>query len=421
MTEPAMPRSFRRLWTAATISSLGDGVTAAAFPLLAVTLDSDPVVISLITVAALAPFPVIGLFAGALVDRWDRRRTMWIADLTRAVLLVLTVAAGLLGWLSIPVLLAVAFLLGSAGLFFDSAAQAYLPDLLDRDQNLLRRANGYLRGGSSTAGQFAGPPAGSFLFALGRMLPLAADALSFVASAVLIRTLPRTPVPKRDPARSVWADSKEGFGYLVKDKLLLGLSLRPAVGNLAFGAFGAVLVLFAQDALNLHSAGYGFLLAAEAVGGLLGAMVLAGPVEKLLGTGTALTVTALVEGGATLAFGLARDPWFAGVMFALIGCGMGTTMVLGASLRQVIVPGRLMGRVVAANRLVGASAAPLGAVLGGWLAAQAGVRVPYLAAAGVLVSMTLVTITMTSNKRIEAALARAKAANAPELSAETTH
>ncbi|WP_020661015.1 MFS transporter [Amycolatopsis benzoatilytica] len=412
MTKPIMPRSFGRLWTAATISSVGDGATAAALPLMAVVLDSDPLVVSLVTVAVFAPYPLAGLFAGALVDRWDRRRTMWVADAGRAALLALTVVAGMLGWLSIPVLLAVAFLLGSAGLFFDVAAQAYLPDLLDRDQTLLRRANGYLRGGSSAGGQFAGPPAGSFLFAAGRMLPFAADALSFVASAVLIRTLPRTPVPERDPGRSVWADAKEGFGYVLKDKLLLGLSLRPAVGNLAFGAFGAVLVLFAQGELKLHSAGFGLLLSAEAAGGLLGAMVLAGPVEKLLGTGTALTVTALVEGGATLAFGLARDPWFAGAMFAVLGCAMGTTMVLGASLRQVIVPARLMGRVAAATRLVGASAAPLGAVLGGWLAAQAGLRVPYLAASGVLVSMTLVTITMTSNKRVEAALARAKASPA---------
>ncbi|WP_406635706.1 MFS transporter [Amycolatopsis sp. WGS_07] len=408
MTKPKMPPAFSRLWTAATVSSLGDGAYSAALPLLAVLLDSDPLVVSLVTVAVLAPYPVAGLFAGALVDRWDRRRTMWLADLVRAALLLLTVAAGALGWLSIPVLLVVAFLLGTGTLFFDTAAQAYLPDLLARDQTLLRRANGYLRGASTAAGQFTGPPIGSFLFAVGRTLPFAANALTYVTSAVLIRTLPSAPVPERAPGRSVWADSKEGFAYVVKDRLLLGLALRPAVGNLAFGAFGAVLVVFAKDALGLHSAGYGFLLAVEAVGGLIGAMVLAGPLEKWLGTGTALTVTAVVEGGAVLVFGLAQNPWLAGAMFALCGCAMATTMVLGSSLRQVVVPARLMGRVAAASRLVSASAAPAGAVLGGWLAATAGVRVPYVAASVVLVSMTVVTMSMTSNKRIEEALARAK-------------
>ncbi|WP_211260534.1 MFS transporter [Amycolatopsis jejuensis] len=400
-----MPRAFRRLWSAATISSLGDGAYQAALPLLALLLDRDPMVVSMVTVAMLAPFPLAGLFAGALVDRWDRRRTMWTADIIRAALLVLTVAAGALGWLSIPVLLVVAFLLGTGQLFFDTAAQAYLPDLLTRDQTLLRRANGYLRGASTAAGHFAGPPVGSFLFSLGRTLPFGVNALTYVASAVLIRTLPHAPVPAREPGRSVWADAKEGFAYVVRDRLLLGLALRPAVGNLAYGACGAVLVVFAHDALALAPAGYGFLLAAEAVGGLAGAMVLVGPVEDWLGTGTALTVTAVVEGGAVLAFGLARDPWFAGAMFAVCGCGMAMTMVLGSSLRQVVVPARLLGRVVAASRLVSASASPVGAALGGWLAATAGVRVPYVAASVVLVLMTVVTMSMTSNRRIEAALA----------------
>ncbi|MBB4689741.1 MFS transporter [Amycolatopsis jiangsuensis] len=401
-----MPRAFRRLWTAATVSSLGDGAYEAALPLLALLLSRDPLVVSLVTAATLAPYPVAGLFAGALVDRWDRPRTMWVADLARAALLVFTVAAGIFGLLSIPVLLGVAFLLGTGQLFFDTAAQAYLPDLLARDQTLLRRANGYLRGTSTTAGQFVGPPAGSFLFALGRTVPFGVNAVSFVVSAVLIRGLPRVPVPPRQQGRSVWAESKEGLRHLVRDRLLLGLALRPAVGNLAFGAFGAVLVLFARDALGLGAAGYGFLLAAEAVGGLLGAMVVAGPLERRLGTGTALTVTALVEGGAVLAFGLARDPWFGGAMFVVVGCAMAATMVLGSALRQAVTPARLMGRVTAASRLVAVSAGPLGAVLGGWLAAAAGVRAPYLIAAGVLVTMMLVTMSMTSNRRIEAALAR---------------
>lgn len=402
---PKMPPAFARLWTAATVSGLGDGAYAAALPLFAVALSKDPVVISLVSVAMLLPHLVVGLVAGALVDRWDRRRTMWLADLWQAGLLALAVVAGALGALGIPALLVLAFLLGVGQLFFDVASQAYLPDLLGRDQTLLRRANGRLRGASTAAGQFAGPPVGSFLFSLARTVPFVVDAVSFVVSALLIRTLPSTPVPERVEGRSVWAEAQEGFRYVVRDRLLLGLALRPAVGNLAFGAVGAVLVLFAQDTLGLSALGYGFLLAADAVGGVLGAMVVAGPLEKLLGTGTALTLTAVVEGGSILVFGLADSPWLAGAMFALCGCGMATTMVLGWSLRQVIVPGRLMGRVAAASRLVATSAGPLGALLGGWLASAAGLRTPYFAAAAVLLTMTVVTMSMTSNAKVKAALA----------------
>lgn len=402
-----MPPAFARLWTAATVSALGDGAYEAALPLFAVALSKDPVVISLVSVAMVLPHLVVGLVAGALVDRWDRRRTMWLADLWRAGLLVLAVVAGAVGELGIPALLVLAFLLGVGQLFFDVASQAYLPDLLGRDQTLLRRANGRLRGASTAAGQFAGPPLGSFLFSLARTVPFLMDAVSFVASALLIRTLPSTPVPERVEGRGVWADAREGFRYVVRDRLLLGLALRPAVGNLAFGAVGAVLVLFAQDTLGLSSVGYGFLLAADAVGGLLGAMVVAGPLEKLVGTGTALTLTAVVEGGSILVFGLADNPWLAGAMFVLCGCGMATTMVLGWSLRQAIVPGRLMGRVAAASRLVALSAGPLGALLGGWLASVAGLRTPYFAAAAVLLTMTVVTMSMTSNVKVKAALASA--------------
>ncbi|MFF4595702.1 MFS transporter [Amycolatopsis sp. NPDC001319] len=401
---PKMPPAFARLWGAATVSALGDGAYAAALPLFAVALSKDPVVISLVSVAMVLPHLVVGLVAGALVDRWDRRRTMWVADLWQALLLALAVVAGAVGALGIPALLALAFLLGVGELFFDVASQAYLPDLLGRDQTLLRRANGRLRGASTAAGQFAGPPVGSFLFSLARTMPFLVDAVSFVASALLIRTLPPAPVPERVEGRGVWADAREGFGYVVRDRLLLGLALRPAVGNLAFGAVGAVLVLFAQDTLGLSAVGYGFLLAADAVGGLLGAMVVAGPLEKLLGTGTALTLTAVVEGASILVFGLAGNPWLAGAMFALCGCAMATTMVLGWSLRQAIVPGRLMGRVAAASRLVALSAGPLGALLGGWLASAAGLRTPYFAAAAVLLTMTVVTMSMTSNAKVKAAL-----------------
>ncbi|MEW2505069.1 MFS transporter [Amycolatopsis sp. NPDC047767] len=401
---PKMPPAFARLWGAATVSALGDGAYAAALPLFAVALSKDPVVISLVSVAMVLPHLVVGLVAGALVDRWDRRRTMWVADLWQALLLALAVVAGAVGALGIPALLALAFLLGVGELFFDVASQAYLPDLLGRDQTLLRRANGRLRGASTAAGQFAGPPVGSFLFSLARTMPFLVDAVSFVASALLIRTLPPAPVPERVEGRGVWADAREGFGYVVRDRLLLGLALRPAVGNLAFGAVGAVLVLFAQDTLGLSAVGYGFLLAADAVGGLLGAMVVAGPLEKLLGTGTALTLTAVVEGASILVFGLAGNPWLAGAMFALCGCAMATTMVLGWSLRQAIVPGRLMGRVAAASRLVALSAGPLGALLGGWLASAAGLRTPYFAAAAVLLTMTVVTMSMTSNAKVKGAL-----------------
>ncbi|MFE0027651.1 MFS transporter [Amycolatopsis sp. NPDC059021] len=406
-----LPRAFSRLWAASAVSTVGDGVLFAAAPLLAVGISGDPMVVSLVTFAVMLPWPLCGLFCGALVDRWDRRRTMWIADLARAALLGIAVVAGVSGVLGIPVLMVLAFLLGLGQVFFDTAAQAYLPTLLGRDQPSLRRANAWLRGAQTAGEGFVGPPAGSALFALGRMVPFAVDAVSFVLSAVLIRTLPAAPADD-ETRRPLWTAAREGARYLVRDRILLGLALRPAVGNFAFAGAGAVMVLYARDALQLDATGYGVLLTTEAVGGLLGAF-LAGPLERLLGTGGALTATAAIEASAVLGMGLAPNAVLAGVAYAVCGCGMAATMVLGPSVRQAIVPERLMGRVAAATRLVAVSAGPVGALFGGWLASNAGVRAPYVAGAAVLATMTIVTASMTSNRRIEAALAAARSAEAP--------
>ncbi|MFD7867711.1 MFS transporter [Streptomyces sp. NPDC059783] len=405
-----MPTGFGRLWTAQTVSSFGDGVTHAALPLLALALTRDPMALAVVTAAGTLPWLLFGVLGGALVDRWDRRRTMWVADTARAVLLAIPAVAVVLDALSIPLLAAVAFLLGVGGLFFDTAATAYLPALLDREPALLERANSRLRGAQTAMSGFAGPPAGSALLALGRAVPLFTDALSFLCSALLVRTLPAVPRPVPEARESLLRQARAGAAYVFRDRVLLGLALRPAVGNIAFVAVETVLALFAHERLGIDTYGFGLLLTAEAAGGLLGAGI-ASYLGRRLGTGTALTCTAAVEGLAILGLASAPDPYVAGFSLAVCGAGMGATMVLAPSLRQAIVPGHLMGRVASTSRMLAMCAAPGGAVLGGWLATAYDIRTPLYAAAVLLLTMTAVTASMTSNRRVEAAL---RAAAPPE-------
>ncbi|NUW34667.1 MFS transporter [Nonomuraea sp. SMC257] len=398
-----LPAGFGRLWTAQTVSSLGDGVTHAALPLLALTLTRDPMALAVVTAAGTLPWLLFGVLGGALVDRWDRRRTMWVTDAARAVLLAVPAAAAALDALSIPLLAALAFLLALGGLFFDTAATAYLPDLLGRDPALLERANARLRGAQTAASGFAGPPAGSALLALGRSVPLLADAVSFALSALLVRSLPAVPRPAAGARESLLRQARAGASYVFRDRLLLGLALRPAVGNVAFLAVETVLALFARERLGIGAFGFGLLLTAEAAGGLLGAGI-ASFLGRRLGTGTALTCTATIEGLAILVLASAPNAYVAGIALAVCGAGMGATMVLGPSLRQAIVPAHLMGRVASTSRMLAMCAAPSGAFLGGWLANTYDLRTPLYAAAGLLLTMTAVTATMTSNRRVEAAL-----------------
>ncbi|WP_211240880.1 MFS transporter [Hamadaea tsunoensis] len=404
-----MPTGFGRLWTAQTVSSLGDGVTHAALPLIALTLTRDPMALAVVTAAGTVPWLLFGVLGGALVDRWDRRRTMWVTDAARTVLLGVTAGAAVFGALSIPLLAAVAFLLALGGLFFDTAATAYLPDLLGRDPGRLERANARLRGAQTAASGFAGPPAGSALLALGRSVPLLADAASFALSALLVRSLPAVPRPAVSARESLLRQARAGASYVFKDRLLLGLALRPAVGNVAFLAVETVLALFARERLGVGAFGFGLLLTAEATGGLLGAGI-ASFLGRRLGTGTALTCTATIEGLAIMGLAAAPNAYVAGLALAVCGAGMGATMVLGPSLRQAIVPAHLMGRVASTSRMLAMCAAPFGAFLGGWLATTFDLRTPLYAAAGLLLAMTAVTATMTTNRRVEAALRLARPA-----------
>jgi MFS family permease len=398
-----LPTGFARLWTAQTVSSLGDGVTQAAMPLLALTLTRNPMALAVVTAAGTLPWLLFGMIGGVLVDRWDRRRTMWITDTARAVLLAIPAAAAVLDGLSIPLLAVVAFLLGLGGLFFDTAATAYLPGLLRRDPALLERANSRLRGAQTAMSGFAGPPAGSALFALGRAFPLLADAVSFAFSALLVRSLPTVPQPVTQARESLLRQARAGASYVFRDRLLLGLALRPAVDNIAFTAVETVLALFAHDRLGIHTFGFGLLFTAEATGGLLGAGI-ASFLGRSLGTGTALTCTAAAEGLAILGLAAAPNPYLAGLALAVCGAGMGATMVLAPSLRQAIVPAHLIGRVSSTSRMLAMCAAPFGAFLGGWLASTFDVRTPLYTAAGLLLAMTAVTSTMTTNRRVETAL-----------------
>ncbi|MFJ1608850.1 MFS transporter [Streptomyces sp. NPDC088253] len=407
-----LPPAFSRLWFASAVSSLGDGVYLVALPLFAVSLTPDPFALSLVTAASLLPWLLFGLLGGALVDRWDRRRTMWISDLARTALLSALVAATALGAVDLQLLIAVAFLLGIGQIFFDTASSAYLPQLLDRDLTSLRRANTLKQGAQTATNEFAGPPLGGLLFALGRAIPLAFDALSFLLSGLLIRTLPAQPVAPAKERRSLWSDAREGAAYVFGNRVLLGLALRFAVGNLAFAGGEAVLVLFAHRTLHIGNSGYGLLLATQAVGGLAGT-ALAGLLGARMKTGHALTVTAAVEAAAQLGLGVSSGPLTAGLAMAVCSAAMSATMVLVPSVSQAIVPAHLTGRVSATNRMLGVGAAPVGAVLGGWLATAAGLRAPFVAGAFVLAAMTVLVAVLTSADRIEAALEKARDETAP--------
>lgn len=399
-------RAFGRLWAAAAVSTVGDGMTLTAVPLLAATLTRDPVAISLVNGVSFLPWLVVGLLSGALVDRWDRRRTMWTVDLARAVVIAGLAGAVLAGAASIPLLLVAVFLMGTGQTLFDAAAQAAIPAVVSRDPARLHRANGRMLGTQTIGQSFLGPPVGGALFPLAHWLPFAADAVSFLSSSALVGSLRGRfePLPAEVARRSVRADIAEGVRWLVRHRFLRTMALVACTVNFAGAAAYGLLVLFAQDRLGLGDLGYGLLLTAEAVGALLGSLV-AGRVSRRFSVTRSMVAAMLVQAGAVAAFGTTRSVPVAAVAAAVGAGAVGVWNVLGQSLRQELTPSRLMGRVVTSFRMIGLGGIPAGALVGGLLAREYGLTAGYLVAAALTAVAGLLTLVLLTERALVAARA----------------
>jgi MFS family permease len=391
------------------VSTLGDGMYLAALPLLAATLTRDPLAVSVVTFAGWLPWPLFALPAGALVDRLDRRRVMWTVDAARALILAALTAAVVAGWGSIPLLAVAGFLVGAGQPLVENAAQAMVVAVVGRDPGRLGRANGRLVASLTVGQQLVGPPVGSAAFALAAWLPFLADAASFGVSAGLVASVegrfrPDGAAGGSRAGRSLRAEIAEGLRFLFGHRVLRAMVLLVGASNLAFMAGEAVLVLFAADELGLGSRGYGLLLAAVAVGGVP-ASLLAARVAGRVPPGR-LIVGGVLAGAVVMAcFGLASGPWLAGAAQVATGAVWGVWNVTLLSLRQAIVPDRLMGRVVGAIRLIGFGTIPVGALLGGVAARTLGLRAPFLLGAAVLAVAALAAAPVVTTTAVQAASA----------------
>ncbi|MBO0729611.1 MAG: MFS transporter, partial [Acidimicrobiaceae bacterium] len=267
----ASPWGLRRLLASTGVSMIGQGAVTAAVPLLAASLTRNPFLVSLVAASTYAAWLVVGLPAGALVDRWPRRRVMVTADLTRAMLLGVLSITVALNWLPIGGLVAVVFLIACAGCFFDPAAQAGIPVLAGRNQATLAKANGWLWAFDILGRSLLGPPIGAVLFASAAVLPFALNWVTFLVSAALLAGLVGLGRAEHaDAGHTVKHAVAEGVRYLIGHGVLRLLTIGMATYNLGYNVAFATLVLFSQDRLDLSSQGFGILLAMLAVGGIVG-------------------------------------------------------------------------------------------------------------------------------------------------------
>jgi MFS family permease len=416
MARVRLGANYVRLWTGATVSNLGDGVTLAAVPLLATTLTRSPTSIAVVSLAMTLPWLLFALVGGALADRLDRRKTMAAVDAFRMVAIGTLAGFVLAGEESLALIVVVAFVLGTAETLFDNASQAILPNVVPKEH--LETANGRLYAAEIVTNQFVGPPLGAFLFTVAAAAPFLLDAGSFGLAALAVLGMRGSFRPVRaaatgasgdgasEPRPSIRADIAEGVRWLRRHRLLRTLALALAVLNLLASAVFAVLVLYALEVLDLSQRGYGVLLTAGGIGALLGSL-LARALSSRVGPGTVLVISMVAIGAAMLVPALWANPIALGLGLALEGGFSVAWNVVTVSLRQAIVPDALLGRVNSAYRLVGWGTMPIGALLGGVLARTFGLRAPFLVAGVVPIVMGLALIPALANRRITEARAEA--------------
>jgi MFS family permease len=388
---------YWRLWWANAISSTGDGAFVAALPLLAVTITRDPRLVSVVTAATYLPWMVLSLPAGALVDRYDRATLMWRSQAVQAAVVAAVAILIVFRFADIAVLGVAGLLLGCAEVIFSNAAQSVLPALVPPE--LLPKANGSQQVSLTVGESFLGPPAGSLLFAAAAALPFGLDAVSFAGSAALLARLPRTGLPgtglsgteisgtSRGRRPRIRTQIAEGLRWLARHRLLRVIAILLGVYNFANQMGQAVLVLLATQTLHLGTRGYGFLLAATAVGSVAGGLV-APRLTRRLGMLPSLIAGGAINAAVFVGIGLAPDPAVAAVMLAGQGFSVSMWNVVTISLRQRIVPAPLLGRVNSVYRMLGWGLMPAGALAGGFVAHAAGLRAPYIVA-GILCAVSM--------------------------------
>ncbi len=401
-TARKLGREFGKLWTAATVSGLGDGVTQIAGPLLAVSITRSPTQVAGLMVAQQLPWMLFALPSGAMVDRADRRLAMASASVVRAAALGALGVMVFMGYASMLLLYVIFFVVGCAGLVFENASTAVLPALVERSR--LERANGRLQSAATLARSLVAQPLGAWLFALAAWVPFLLDASGLVLVAVLVAVLPAlvNAAPAKGSRATLRASMHEGVRWLLGNRLLRTLALTVAISDIGLGAVFSVFVLVARVRLGVGPLGYGLLLATSAIGGIAGGL-LADRAISAIGAGWVLRVEMIVEILTYLGLATTRSAIIAGVLLALLGMHLVMFSTVSASLRQSLAPANMLGRVHGAYRVASNGGMLAGAALGGLVSTYFGLTAPFLLGFTAMTAVSVVVWGTLNNRDIRTA------------------
>jgi predicted MFS family arabinose efflux permease len=378
VTPSRLGHSFRWLLASSVISNVGDGVALAAGPLLVASLTQDPLIVSFALLAQQLPNLLFGLPAGAIADRFDRRRIVAAVNLVRAAVLVVLAATIVGDAVSIAIVLITLFVLGTAEIFADVSSNSLVPRVVPREH--LGVANARLTGSFLLTNQLLGPPIGAFLFSVGMALPFAANAACFAFGALLVTRVVTDVVEltaeragKRGSLRQEMAD---GVRWLIAHPPMRTLALTIIAFNVTYGAAWSVLVLYASERLGMSAVGFGLLTTAIAIGGIIGTSAY-GRLERRFALADIMRGGLVIETFTHLVLALTTSPAVALATMVVFGAHAFVWGTTSTVVRQRAVPDELLGRVTGVYTVGLVGGIVVGTPIGGLLAREFGITAPF--------------------------------------------
>jgi len=434
-----LPLNYWKLWFADTISNLGNGVSAIAFPWLASALTRSPLTIAIVGLMSQLPWLLFTLPAGVITDRFDRKKIIVATDIARGLVTVITCTVlffnrsnflhikdpthgytgSSAGWL-IALMMVATFILGSAEVLGNNSAQTFMPEVVEESQ--LHKANGQMASAESIANQFAGPALGSALLGISIYIPFLFDGASFFISAALIALITtqgskiahNRKESNKSPTTLFINELKEGFRWLMSHELLRPMAFTLGSLNFISSMSLASYILFAQEVLHVSIFIMAVLGTAGAFGGLVGGILGPKLIAKI-GEGRAIS-TALISFPTLFLLGFFVTRWY--LFYILIFLEMFTAVIwniVTVSFRQTIIPSELLGRVNSGYRFFGWGSMPLGSLTGGlittvsvhYISREYALRIPFLAAGVIGLGVFIVTRGIFSSEKLASAKSHA--------------
>jgi MFS family permease len=362
-------RDYMLLWSGQMVSSIGTEVSTLAFPLLILALTGSPATAGFAGALRALPYLVFSLPAGALIDRWDRKRVMILCDSGRALSMISIPIALAFGHLSILQIYGVSLIEGTLFVFFNLAEVACLPRVVTKEQLPAASAQHEVSYGITA---LIGPSLGGALYSAARMLPFLGDAISYAASVgslFLIRT--KFQQERVATRHNIWVDIREGLVWLWKQPLIRFMAILTGGYNLILSGYALIIIVLAQHQ-HASSLTIGLIFAAGGIGAIGGA-IFAPFLQKRLSFGQAIIGATCLTVIAIPLYTISPNAVALGIVTVLNAAIGPVYNVVQFSYRLALIPDALQGRVNSVFRLIAFGGQPLGLALTGLLIQNVGV------------------------------------------------